>query len=79
MSVVEQPDPQHLQKLAAAVMPFGRYAGRRLVDLPEPYIVWLVGNALPDGELGTLLLEMYEIKVNGLEALLRGLPDGGKT
>lgn len=79
MSVVEQPDPQHLQKLAAVVMPFGRYAGRRLVDLPEPYIVWLVGNALPDGELGTLLLEMYEIKVNGLEALLRGLPDGGKT
>lgn len=54
-------------------MPFGKYQGRYLVDLPEPYVVWLVGNSLPNGELGRQLLEIYEIKVNGLEGLLRPL------
>ncbi len=52
-------------------MPFGKYEGRYLVDLPEPYVVWLVRNNLPAGELGRQLLEIYEIKVNGLEYLLR--------
>ena len=54
-------------------MPFGKYAGRLLVDLPEPYVVWLVSNQLPSGVLGQQLLEIYEIKVNGLENLLRPL------
>jgi uncharacterized protein (DUF3820 family) len=66
-------DPQALRKLAAARMPFGKYEGRYLVDLPEPYVVWLVRNNLPTGELGRQLLEIYEIKVNGLESLLRPL------
>jgi len=64
-------DPQALRKLARTRMPFGRYEGRYLVDLPEPYVVWLVRNNLPAGELGRQLLEIYEIKVNGLEALIR--------
>ncbi|SHJ11287.1 hypothetical protein SAMN02745165_01606 [Malonomonas rubra DSM 5091] len=64
-------DPQALRKLAQTQMPFGKYAGRYLVDLPEPYVVWLVRNNLPDGLLGRQLLEIYEIKVNGLESLLR--------
>lgn len=54
-------------------MPFGKYEGRYLVDLPEPYVVWLVRNSLLSGELGRQLLEIYEIKVNGLESLLRPL------
>jgi len=67
------PDPQSLQQLALAKMPYGKYAGRLLVDLPEPYVVWIVANRLPDGVLGRQLLEIYEIKVNGLEGLLRPL------
>lgn len=66
-------DPKALRKLANSRMPFGKHQGRYLVDLPEPYVVWLVANALPDGELGRQLLEIYEIKVNGLEALLQPL------
>ena len=66
-------DPQALRKLARTQMPFGKYAGRLLVELPEPYVVWMVRNNLPAGELGRQLLEIYEIKVNGLESLLRPL------
>ena len=66
-------DPQALRKLVRTKMPYGKHAGRLLVDLPEPYVVWLVRNNLPSGELGRQLLEIYEIKVNGLESLLRPL------
>ena len=66
-------DPQALRKLVRTRMPFGKYEGRFLIDLPEPYVVWLVRNNLPNGELGRQLLEIYEIKVNGLESLLRPL------
>ena len=66
-----QADPRALRRLAATKMPYGKHAGRLLVDLPEPYVVWLVRNQLPEGELGELLLAIYEIKVNGLESLVR--------
>ena len=62
-----------LIKLANTRMPFGRYQGRYLVDLPEPYVVWFRGQGFPSGELGTMLASMYEIKANGLEGLLRPL------
>ena len=79
MSQVVCPDPQQLRRLAATRMPYGKYAGRFLVNLPEPYVVWLVGNQLPSGVLGRQLLEIYEIKVNGLEGLLRPLiPQGNQ-
>ena len=64
------PDPEQLLKVARTRMPFGRYAGRRLVDLPEPYVVWFSQQGFPRGELGRLLQLTYEIKVNGLEHLL---------
>lgn len=70
MSELLHPDAQQLKALAAARMPYGKHAGCLLVDLPEPYVVWLVGHQLPDGLLGRQLLEIYEIKVNGLESLL---------
>lgn len=54
-------------------MPFGRYEGRLLVDLPEPYVVWFHKNGYPKGTLGSLLRDLYEIKVNGLEPLLAPL------
>lgn len=64
---------EHLIKLANSKMPFGKYQGRFLVDLPEPYLVWFKQKGFPQGELGKLLEEMFEIKVNGLEKLLRPL------
>ena len=67
------PDPRHLVKLAHARMPFGKYKGRRLLDLPEPYLVWFAQKGFPKGEIGRLLQEMHDIKVNGLEVLLRDL------
>lgn len=73
MSEAVCPDPEQLRRLAVTRMPYGKHAGRFLVDLPEPYVVWLVGNRLPGGLLGQQLLEIYEIKVNGLEGLLRPL------
>jgi uncharacterized protein (DUF3820 family) len=50
-------------------MPFGRYQGRRLVDLPERYVVWFAQEGFPPGKLGDMLRTVYEIKVNGLEYL----------
>ncbi len=73
MAELLQGNPQALRRLATTRMPYGKYQGRLLVDLPEPYVVWLVRNQLPNGELGRQLLEIYEIKVNGLEELLRPL------
>ena len=68
-----EPDPQILIDLARWRMPFGRYAGRRLVDLPEPYVVWFRNRGFPRGRLGDLLATLYEIKANGLEPLLASL------
>jgi hypothetical protein len=62
-------DPNDLSELASMRMPFGKYAGRRLIDLPEPYVVWLAGNGFPKGKLGRMLAAIHEIKVNGLEFL----------
>ncbi|MBI5440957.1 MAG: DUF3820 family protein [Deltaproteobacteria bacterium] len=57
-------------------MPYGRYEGRRLLDLPEPYLVWLSRRGFPRGPLGKLLGLAYEIKTNGLESLLTPLRQG---
>ena len=62
-----------LLELAAMKMPFGRYAGRRLIDLPEPYVVWFARQGFPEGKLGDMLRTVYEIKVNGLEYLFKPL------
>ena len=67
------PDPTLLIKLARTPMPFGKYKDLPLVDLPEPYVVWFAQKGFPTGELGELLKMLYEIKVNGLEYLLKPL------
>ena len=67
------PDKNALLKLAKAKMPFGKYAGYLLVDLPEPYVVWFARKGFPDGELGEQLRMVHEIKINGLEYLCKPL------
>ena len=69
------PDHNALLKLARATMPFGKYAGYRLVDLPESYVIWLARKGFPKGELGELLNTVYVIKANGLEYLFKPLKD----
>ncbi|SHH80816.1 Uncharacterized conserved protein, DUF3820 family [Fibrobacter sp. UWH9] len=66
-------NPEVLLELANTTMPFGRYQGVRLIDLPEPYVVWYHSKGFPNGHLGELLGLLYEIKVNGLEPLLEPL------
>ncbi len=62
-------DHTELLELSVEIMPFGKYSGRRLVDLPEPYVVWFAQQGFPSGKLGKQLAIVYEIKVNGLEYL----------
>ncbi len=54
-------------------MPFGKYKGRLLIDLPEGYIVWFAQQGFPKDGLGKMLEFVYEIKLNGLEYLLNPL------
>lgn len=69
------PDTQLLIEIAQMRMPFGRYKGTRLLDLPEPYLVWFAKRGFPGGRMGARLATLYEIKLNGLEALLAPLRD----
>ena len=71
-------DHKALLELADMRMPFGKYAGRRLVDLPEPYVVWFSQQGFPSGKLGEMLQTVYEIKVNGLEYLFEPLRNKSK-
>ncbi|MEN8138754.1 MAG: DUF3820 family protein [Bacteroidota bacterium] len=60
-----------LIKLLETRMPYGKYKGRLLIDLPEPYLAWYNGKGFPKGKMGEMLQAMYEIKLNGLEVMLR--------
>jgi len=71
MDEASSPNPARLIKLAHAKMPFGKYEGRYLSELPEAYVVWFKQKGFPKGNLGEMLMEVYEIKINGLEYLLR--------
>ncbi|MDD5069598.1 MAG: DUF3820 family protein [Candidatus Omnitrophica bacterium] len=62
-------DEKELLRLVRARMPFGKYQGRLLIDLPESYLVWFAQKGFPQGHLGEMLQSVYEIKLNGLEHL----------
>lgn len=64
---------EELEAIIKQTMPFGRFKGMRLVDLPEPYVIWFKQNGYPEGQLGERLAAVYEIKCYGLEALLKPL------
>ncbi len=66
-------DKKLLIKLAHTKMPFGKYEGRFLIDLPEYYVVWYHNKGFPNGELGQQLALIYELKLNGLEELIRNI------
>lgn len=62
---------KQLITLAHTKMPFGKYVGRYLIDLPEHYIVWYNNKGFPAGKLGEQLQLIYELKLNGLEDMIR--------
>ncbi len=64
-------NPVSLIKIVNMEMPYGRYRGRKLIDLPESYVLWLIDKAPPSGQLGDLIQELSDIKVNGLEQMVK--------
>ena len=72
-------ETENLKKIANMKMPFGKYKGRCLIGLPEPYLVWFAREGFPDNKLGELLQLTLEIKINGLEKLIYPLQENGVT
>ena len=66
-------DTDQLQKLVTREMPYGKYRGRLIADLPGNYLNWFAREGFPSGELGRLLALMHEIDHNGLSDLLKPL------
>ena len=66
-------EKQDLLKLARMPMPFGKYSGRVLIDLPEEYLLWFAKKGFPEGELGRLLQLSLEIHINGLTDVIQPL------
>lgn len=73
------PDTKTLTDLVNMPMPFGKYKGTRLCDLPVSYLEWFQREGFPPGRLGMLLATTYEIKLNGLEYLLSPLKNKRPT
>lgn len=74
--MIEQPtngNPELLKELMHYQMPFGKFKGQLIRQLPVSYLEWFMQKGFPSGKLGMLLQTMYEIKLNGLEYLLDGL------
>ena len=65
--------PDDLQKLVEIAMPFGKYQGRLIADLPGDYLNWFAREGFPKSEIGLLLALMHEIDHNGLSDLLKPL------
>ncbi|WP_316799147.1 DUF3820 family protein [Pedobacter frigidisoli] len=66
-------DPTLLIDLVKMQMPYGKYKGYLICNIPESYLLWYKDKGFPKGKLGELMATMFEIKVNGLEYLLTPL------
>lgn len=71
-------EPEDLQRLVTTRMPFGKYAGTLLADLPGAYLAWFARKGFPAGQLGRLLSLALEVDHNGLSALLEPLREGAR-
>jgi uncharacterized protein (DUF3820 family) len=65
-----KPDSQILIDVVKTAMPFGKYKGTLICDLPVYYLEWLQSKGMPSGKLGMMLGTIYEIKTNGLTKIL---------
>lgn len=63
-------NPEILKEIFATEMPFGKYKGTKIADIPTYYLEWFYAKGFPKGKLGMLLATVYEIKTNGLEDIL---------
>ncbi|MFA6082963.1 DUF3820 family protein [Mucilaginibacter sp.] len=63
-------DPTVLIDVVNTRMPFGKYKGTLICDMPVSYLEWMQKKGFPPGKLGMLLSSAYEIKINGLDKLL---------
>ena len=72
-------NPQDLERLVTREMPYGKYQGRLIADLPGPYLAWFARKGFPPGEIGRLLALMHELDHNGLAGLLRPLRQGAQA
>lgn len=70
---MENIDSSILLELISFKMPFGKYKNYSICDLPEHYLLWFSQKGFPSGKLGILMATMYEIRLNGLEYLLKPL------
>ncbi|MFM2478842.1 DUF3820 family protein [Celerinatantimonas sp. MCCC 1A17872] len=66
---------ENLVKLARYKMPFGKYAGRVLIDVPDEYLLWFEKKGFPEGELGQLMQLCLELKIEGLDSLVKPLKE----
>lgn len=67
-------DKQQLVEIANTAMPFGKYKGRMLIDVPEEYLLWFARkNEFPSGKLGELMQLTLAIKIEGLQGLVKPL------
>jgi uncharacterized protein len=73
MEKPQLPNAELLLQLVTMKMPFGKYKDTLLCNLPVSYLEWFARKGFPKGKLGVLLATMYEIKLNGLDDLLRPL------
>ncbi|WP_428329741.1 DUF3820 family protein [Mucilaginibacter sp.] len=65
-----QPDPKILIDVVKTRMPFGKYKGTLISDIPVSYLEWMHNKGFPPGKLGMMLASVYEIKINGLTSIL---------
>jgi len=69
-------DSNLLLDLVKMQMPYGKYKGYLICNIPESYLLWYKDKGFPKGKLGDLMATMFEIRVNGLEYLLTPLKTG---
>lgn len=75
----QAPNGEILVSLVTMKMPFGKYKGMILCELPVSYLEWFASKGFPAGKLGMMLATLYEIKINGLMYLLEPLRKSGKN